>query len=86
MDTISLIRAISDDEAKDFSKVLAWLNPIPEDAEGLLERLDAATNRLEYMAGRQGNNEDEIENSLQSEATVERVKQIVKKAINDQAI
>ena len=54
MNTIELIRALTERGAKDFEKCLSWLNPLPLDIHGLFKKIDIATERLQYTQDRQG--------------------------------
>jgi len=49
VNTISLIRKLSDSDAIDFANALGWINPIPDTAEDIKDKLNNAKKRLNYM-------------------------------------
>ena len=77
VNTISLIRKLSESDAIDFANALGWINPIPDTAEDIIDRLNNAEKRLNYMEGRQGNSEEDIEFAQQELAVVTRLKAAV---------
>lgn len=54
MHTIELIRHLSPEGAKNFAAALRWLNPLPADGSGVLDKIDLAVERLDYAQNRQG--------------------------------
>ena len=72
MNTIELIRALTERGAKDFEKCLSWLNPLPLDIHNLLKKIDIASERLQYAQDRQGSSDaDDVSNEV---ATLYRLK------------
>ncbi|WP_373033750.1 hypothetical protein [Sulfurovum sp.] len=58
MNSVELIRKLSPEGADRFYKVMPWINPIPNSAEEILEKMEIARQRLQYAAERQGAIED----------------------------
>ena len=54
MDSIKLIRALSETGANDLSSALAWVNPIPAQAKVLNEKITEALQIVSFAQNRQG--------------------------------
>lgn len=52
MHSDELIKLLSDSGSKDLSSSLQWINPIPEDASALLEKIDMALNIVKFSQSR----------------------------------
>ncbi len=59
MNSVDLIRKLSDQGADDLSEALSWINPIRKNAEDIIEKIDVATKRLHYAQARQGSSEQD---------------------------
>jgi len=59
MNSVELIRKLSDEGAQDLSEALPWINPIPKSADEIIEKIDIASKRLNYAQARQGSSEQD---------------------------
>lgn len=53
MHSSELIKALSKSGAEDLSSSLQWINPIPEDASALINKIDMALNIVKFSQSRQ---------------------------------
>ena len=53
MHSTTLINALSKSGADDLSSSLQWINPIPEDASALINKIDMALNIVKFSQSRQ---------------------------------
>jgi len=53
MHSSELIKALSKNGAEDLSSSLQWINPIPEDASALINKIDMALNIVKFSQSRQ---------------------------------
>ncbi len=52
MNSITLIRSLSDTGADDFSSALQWLNPLPADANDFIKKIDVALTLVNFSQDR----------------------------------
>lgn len=57
MNSIEVIRKLSNEGANNFINVLSWINPIPENGNDIIEKIDFALKRSHYAEDRQGSME-----------------------------
>ena len=76
MNSVELIRKLSDQGAEDLSQALSWINPIPTSAEDIIEKIDIASKRLQYAQARQGSSEQD--DTTRQRAILSRLKTEIK--------
>ncbi|MCP4140544.1 MAG: hypothetical protein GY755_09685 [Chloroflexi bacterium] len=81
MNTVELIRLLSDQGAKDFSELLSWINPIPKNAEEVPLKIDIAKKQLSYKQNRQGSSEQD--NTLNERARLSRLNEEVQSILSN---
>jgi hypothetical protein len=63
MHSDELIKSLSDNGNKDLESSLQWINPIPEDASALIEKIDMALNIVRFSKSRRTEEGEETSNN-----------------------
>ncbi|AWB57741.1 hypothetical protein [Colwellia sp. Arc7-D] len=63
MHSDELIKSLSDNGNKDLESSLQWINPIPEDASALIEKIDMALNIVKFSKSRRTEEGEETSNN-----------------------
>ena len=63
MHSDELIKSLSENGNKDLESSLQWINPIPEDASALIEKIDMALNIVRFSKSRRTEEGEETSNN-----------------------
>lgn len=63
MHSDELIKSLSDNGNKDLESSLQWINPIPDDASALIEKIDMALNIVRFSKSRRTEEGEETSNN-----------------------
>jgi|TARA_R110000772_G_scaffold59103_2_gene133878 hypothetical protein len=63
MHSDELIKSLSDNGNKDLESSLQWINPIPEDASALIDKIDMALNIVRFSKSRRTEEGEETSNN-----------------------
>jgi hypothetical protein len=63
MHSDELIKSLSDNGNKDLESSLQWINPIPDDATALIEKIDMALNIVRFSKSRRTEEGEETSNN-----------------------
>jgi hypothetical protein len=63
MHSDELIKSLSDNGSKDLSASAQWINPIPDDAYALIEKIDMALNIVKFSQSRRSEEGEKVSNN-----------------------
>ncbi|HFQ4951545.1 hypothetical protein HQK29_16870 [Vibrio vulnificus] len=81
MNSIELIRKLSDNSAADFYRALSCINPIPFDAKDIIPKIDISIQRIDYGQNRQGG-EGPTQDSDEKIERLRRLKQDIERLLD----
>ncbi|MFM2478167.1 hypothetical protein [Celerinatantimonas sp. MCCC 1A17872] len=81
MNSITLIRKLSERGAEQLFSVLGWINPIPQTGEQVVNKLTIAKQRLQYDIDRQGSTDCQHSEIAVIDQLLEEITSIIAKSI-----